>query len=144
MTDIPSRSFGSDKRTLCKNERELQSMFNKFLPLPNQNSWTVFRLSSAITTKVISLLQMQHSVLDEWRWLPKRVTTIGSTGQTMSNLWDWILIYRRCLTSGDSDQLQNWQRKLERFGMGDKTESGMAQSVRRSRPFTGQMCWTMV
>ena len=37
MTDIPSRSFGSEKQWFCKNDKELQVMFNKLFPLPNQN-----------------------------------------------------------------------------------------------------------
>ena len=143
MTDIPSRSFGSKKQWFCKNNKELQVMFNKLFPLPNQNSWTVFRPSSAITTKVISMLRMQHSTLDEWRRLPKRGKNIGSTGQAMSNLWDWTLIYRRCPTSGASDQSQDLQRELERVGTGDEAKSELAQSVRRSQPLARQMCWTM-
>ena len=143
MTVIPSQSFGSKKQWFCKNDKELQVMFNKLFPLPNQNSWAVFRPSSTITTKVISMLWMQHSTLDKWRRLPKRGTNIGSTGQAMSNLWDWTLIYRRCPTSGASDQSQVLQRELEGVGMGDKAKSGLAQFVRRSRPLARRMCWTM-
>jgi hypothetical protein len=67
MTDIPSRSFGSEAKWHCKTDAELLTLFNSFFPLPNQKSWTVFTLSSDISMRVISLLRMQASSMDEWR-----------------------------------------------------------------------------
>jgi len=48
MTDVTSCSFGSEPKWLCKSDAELLSLYNKLFPLPNQQSWTVFLLSSAI------------------------------------------------------------------------------------------------
>ena len=42
MTDIPSRSFGSEQRWHCKTDKDLQSLFNKSFPLPSQDSWSIF------------------------------------------------------------------------------------------------------
>ena len=60
MTDIPSRSFGSNLAWFCKNDTDLLNLFNKNPPFPNQASWTVFSTSNAAIMAVISVLRMQH------------------------------------------------------------------------------------
>ena len=60
MTDIPSRSFGSEPKWHCHSDDQLLTLFNSLFPLPNKNSWTVFQLSNDISTKLISVLRMQH------------------------------------------------------------------------------------
>ena len=65
MTDIPSRSFGSNSAWLCKNDDELLTLFNSKFPLPNQASWTVFSPSNAVSMKVISVLRMKHFKMGE-------------------------------------------------------------------------------
>jgi hypothetical protein len=69
MTDIPSRSFGSEKKWHCKTDSELLTLFNASFPLPSQNSWTVFRPSSGIKHRIISALRQQALEMDEWRQL---------------------------------------------------------------------------
>ena len=44
--------------------------------------------------RVISVLQMQHTTLEEWRLLPPPGKNIGQVGSAMSHLWDWTLGYR--------------------------------------------------
>ena len=46
MTDIPSRSFGGVSKWHCTNDRVFLTMYNTLFPLPNQESWTLFHLSS--------------------------------------------------------------------------------------------------
>ena len=50
MTDIPSRSFGSEPQWHCTSDIQLLTLFNFRFPLPQQNSWTVFRLNKKIST----------------------------------------------------------------------------------------------
>ena len=57
MTDIPSRSFGSEKKWHCKTDAELLKLFNSSFPLPQQASWTVYRPSIEIFMKVLSVLR---------------------------------------------------------------------------------------
>ena len=59
LTDIPSRSFGSVKSWECKSDDDVLTLFNKTFPLPQQASWTIFRLSTKVTTRMISALRMQ-------------------------------------------------------------------------------------
>lgn len=58
LTDVPSRLFGSNPKWFCQNNSQLLTLFNEMFPLPNQNSWTVFQLTSEISMCVISLLRM--------------------------------------------------------------------------------------
>jgi hypothetical protein len=69
MTDIPSRSFLSEPKWFCKTNNDLLTLYNTLLPLPRQNSWTVFQISYAVGTRVTSVLQTKDFTLDEWRRL---------------------------------------------------------------------------
>ncbi|KAL7527403.1 hypothetical protein ACHAWF_003723 [Thalassiosira exigua] len=56
MMGIPLRSFGSKPEWHCRTNADLLRLYNSDFSLPNQQSWTVFRLSSAISMRVISML----------------------------------------------------------------------------------------
>ena len=71
MTDIPSRSFGSNSFWFCKNDTDLLNLFNKYFPFPNQASCTVFGPSNAVSMKVISVLWIQHSEMGKWLQIKK-------------------------------------------------------------------------
>jgi hypothetical protein len=107
MTDIPSRSFGSEEKWYCKTDADLLTLFNDAYPLPNQNSWTVFQISFEISMRVISVLRMQAFGMAEWRRLPKLGTHIGQVGRATSNLWEWTLSYRTPRLSKQSGQSQD-------------------------------------
>jgi hypothetical protein len=64
MTDIPSRSFGSQRQWFCETDTDLRALFNKLFPLPQQASWNVFQPSRDICTKVISVLRTTHTTTD--------------------------------------------------------------------------------
>jgi hypothetical protein len=98
MTDIPSCSFGSVPKWFCKNDAALHTLFNVYFPFPHQNSWTVFCLSTKISTGMTSILWMQAFMLDEWRQLPKPGRHVGKVGVPMSNLFEWTLSFRKSPT----------------------------------------------
>ena len=77
MTDIPSRSFGSNLYWFCKNYTDLLKFFNKIFHLPNQASWTVFSPSNEVSMKVIPVLRMQHFEMGEWLQLKKSGKHVG-------------------------------------------------------------------
>jgi hypothetical protein len=87
MTDIPSRSFGSEQKWHFKSEHDLLTFFNVNVTLPLQNSWTVCQPTSAIATRVISVLRMTPFTLDDWRKLPAARKNIGATGNSTRLLW---------------------------------------------------------
>jgi hypothetical protein len=86
MTDIPSRSFGSNPKWFCKTDADLLNLFNQTFPLPNQASWTVFRPSNVASTRVFSVLRMKHFEMGEWLQPPKAGQHVGQIGCTLSNL----------------------------------------------------------
>jgi hypothetical protein len=67
MTDIPSCFFGSEPKWFCKSNADLCDLFNKKFPLPTQQSWTVFHVSTDLFTKGLSILRMEVSTMEEWR-----------------------------------------------------------------------------
>jgi hypothetical protein len=106
MTDIPSRSFGSEQKWHCNSNNELLTLFNNLFPIPSQNSWTVFQISYTVGMRVTSVLQMKDSTLEEWRRLPQVGKHTGAAEQPMSHLWEWTLSYRTPRSLTESASLQ--------------------------------------
>ena len=59
MTDVLSRSFGSEPKWHCKTDTDLLFLFNNKFPLSNKASWTVFHPTKDMCTKLLSVLQME-------------------------------------------------------------------------------------
>ena len=59
MADVASRSFGTPTQWFCSSDANFSHLFNTLFPLPNQNTWTVFRPTRDICMRVISILRMQ-------------------------------------------------------------------------------------
>lgn len=67
MKDILSYLFGSKLKWHFKSELAFLTFFNDSFPLPCQNSWMLCQPTSAIATRVISILQMKPFMMDDWR-----------------------------------------------------------------------------
>ena len=80
ISDIPSRSFGRQVEWHCVSDDDFLTLFDSKFPLPNQNSWTMFQIPSALLSKVVAMLLTQQSEPDEWRRLPKPSANIGRRG----------------------------------------------------------------
>jgi hypothetical protein len=141
MTDIPSRSFGSEPKWHCKTERALLTLYNSSFPLPNQASWNVYRPSSAITTRVTSILRMKLFTADEWRRLPTIGKNIGDVGQPTSHLWEWTLTYRRPTTNiaQESSPVSPPESAPDTTVEDGKLE--LEQSLAQSRPLARRFPW---
>ncbi len=126
MTDIPSHSFGSNPLWHCKTDKDLLTLFANKFPTPPQTSWTAFRPSSKICTRLILLLQMKHTSLDEWRQLPNIGNHIGNIGTPTLNLWDWTLTFRTLPSTTESAQSQDSQAELEEDTTATNTKSELA------------------
>ena len=141
MTDIPSRSFGSRPEWHCKTDEELLTLFNRKFPLPDQTSWTVFRPSKGVLTRVTSVLRMKPSTLDKWRRLPGCGRHIDEIGPATSGLWEWTLTFRKPGTNDESGASRGLQQ-----GSGPATTAGAVKSSvelcrRRSRPLARRFPW---
>jgi hypothetical protein len=141
IADIPSRSFGSNPAWMCNSDTELLTLFNILFPLPQQQSWTVYRLRYAAATRVTSILQMKPFALEDWRRLPPRGKCIGEIGAPMSNTWEWIRTYNTCHTQFGSDASQNLQPEHERDSMDMDEKSKVARSLALSRPLARRSLW---
>ncbi len=141
MTDIPSRSFGSEPKWHCKTDADLLHLFNSSFPLPTQASWTVFHPSSAIATRLISVLRMQPFLMDDWRRLPTAGKNTGSVGKPMSHLWDWTHIYRRPHMNTKHKPSQDSRPKYDRDNTADNDKSALEQYIRQSQPLARRYPW---
>jgi hypothetical protein len=141
MTDIPSRSFGSEPKWFCKDNTELLTLFNKTFPIPGQNSWTAFQPSSAICMRVISVLRMMAFGMEEWRRLPSAGKHTGNIGKPMSNLFEWTLTYRESHTPKKSDASLDSQEGSEGADLVAAEKSKLTQLQRRSRPLAKRLLW---
>jgi hypothetical protein len=141
MTDIPSRSWGSEHKWHCKTDHDLLTLFNNLFPLPNQASWNVFQPSDAICTRVISVLRTMDSTTDEWRRLPQRGTWLGETGPPTSNLWDWTLSYRIQPTTTRSEQSPDSQDACGPDSTAAVARSLLQQSIAISQPLARRSPW---
>jgi hypothetical protein len=65
LTDVPSRSFGSELRWFCVSDNDLLTLFYRMFPLTLQNLWTNYFISFKTCTRVISVLRMKDSSMDE-------------------------------------------------------------------------------
>jgi hypothetical protein len=142
LTDIPSCSFGSKTKWVCKNDSNLLTLFNRTFPLPEQASWTTFRFTTKMTTRVTSVLRMTGTTLDEWQQLPK----IGQhhtwdIGQTMSGLWDWTLIYRGFGTPRACASSQDLLPAFAEGPMGEGSKSRLAWLLALSQLLDRRLRW---
>jgi hypothetical protein len=141
MTDIPSRSFGSEPQWLCRTNDNLLTLFNTTFLLPNQSSWNVFQLSSRISTCVTSVLLMKDFMLEEWRRLPKAGRIVGSAGQPSARLWEWTLSYRTPRSRRESASLKDLPAESVRDTTVEENKSKLGACLALSRPLVRRSPW---
>ena len=129
MTDITSRSFGSNISLFCKNNTDLLNLFNNNFPLPNQACWTVFSPTKIVSMKVISVLRKQHFEICEWLQLKKAGRYVGKIGVHLLELWEWSLGYRMPRTSSEFGASQVFQLAYARAAMVEENNLQLAQSL---------------
>ena len=143
MTDIPSRSFGSERKWHCREDSYLLTLFNEKFPLPKQASWTVFRPTSGICMKVLSVLRMKATTMEGWTRPPKVGRYIGKIGAPSSHLWEWTLNYRLPHTSTELGASRALRGSRARDTMVAETKFSLAQSLASSRPLARRLRWPM-
>ena len=143
MADVASRSFGKVKQWHCTSDSHFAAMFNVMFPLPLQNTWTVFRPTPDICMKVISILRMKVSSLEEWRRIPRTGQHTGTIGAPMSNLWEWTRTYNIHHTPSDAECSQDLPRELERDIMAEDDKSKLKQYLQLSRPLARRSLWNV-
>lgn len=143
MADVASRSFGNVKQWHCGSDSDFACMFNTLFPLPNQNIWTVFRPTQDICMKVISILRMTDSSLDEWRRMPKIGRSIGPIGVPTSNLWEWTRSSNIHRTQSDAGSSLVLQRESEADTMVENDRLKLERSLQLSGPLARRSLWNV-
>ena len=145
MTDIPSGSFGSEKKWFCREDKfesELFELYNSQFPLPDQNLWTVFRPSQKIMSLIFSALRTEVLEMDEWRRLPKPGRHTGKNGVATANLFGWTITCRGSASKKSATQLSPSQQPSDMAGTQEGVESELERYRRRSRPLIRRSPWT--
>ena len=140
MTDIPSRSFGSEPKWHCPFDEDLLRLYNASFPL-KQNSWTVFTPSAALTTKVTYVLRMQVSTLAEWRNLKSAGRFTSAIGAVTSGLWGLTLSYRTPPTTTASEPSPASPPATARATTDEGVRWQREQFQRQSRPLARRSPW---
>jgi hypothetical protein len=141
ITDIPSRSFGTEPKRHFKSNTELRTFFNSHFPLPNQTSWNVFQIHSGVAMCVISILRTKHFLLDKWQRLPKIGSITGPIGPNISHLWYLTFTYRTHLSHGESKHSQDLPPEHNKKHTARDAKSNLAQSLAMSRPLVRRSHW---
>ena len=143
MTDIPLRAFGGEPKWHCIDDSDLLTLVNKKFPLPQQASWTVFRPSKEICMKVLSVLRMKGTTMEEWTQLPKIGKHIGKIGEPSSSLWEWTLCNRIPYFGTKSGHSLDLQYCNELATMVEENKSKLQQSLALSRPLARRLLWSI-
>jgi hypothetical protein len=141
MTDIPSRSFGSNKKWHFKTKNNLLIFFNSSFPLPLQNSWSLCQPTSKIAMRVISILRIVPFKLEDWRRLPVAAKNIGTIGRPTRALWEWTHIFRIQASQRECRPFQDSWHAFAQDTMVKESKSKIAQSVARSQPLARRSHW---
>ena len=142
LGDIPSRSFGSVPEWHCETDEDLRSLMNARFPLPNQQSWSVFRPSFDLSMKLISVLRMRPSTTDAWRRLPRAGKHVGTIGAATSHLWEWTLGFRELRTPTECDASAGLPTTSAADATAEAARLQLQQSVALSRPLARRSLWT--
>ena len=141
ISNVPSRSFGSNPTWQCANADKLLILFNPMFPLPNQTSWTVLHLNCDMVMGVTSALQTKLFALDDWRRLPKVGRQVGKIGVPMSNLCEWIHTLTTHPSKPECAALPGLHSKHEQDSMDSDNRSKVAQYLKQSWPLARQLLW---
>ena len=142
MADVASRSFGTPPQWYCSSDADFANLFNTLFPLPNQNTWTVFRPTREICMRVISILRMQDSSLDEWRRIPRIGQPIGRTGAPMSNLWEWTRISNTRTIPNETVSSPGLQLGVVQAITEEDNKSKLQRSLQLSQPLARRSLWS--
>ena len=143
MADMASRSFGSEKKWHHITDLSFVAAFNTLFPLPAQNFWTAFRLTSTISTRVISILQAKRSTLEEWRRIPKIGDHIGITGAATLHLWGWIQASNAPDMPNVSSSFPGLRPEIEQATTAESEQSKLHRSLQLSWPLARRSHWNM-
>ena len=100
MADVPSRAFNDGK--FAEAQQSLSSnYFNLHFPLPQNNSWTEFRVPESISSPVISCLRGEQLPMEQLIRLKRLGKNTGADGQSIAH---------HSTSIHSCKKLQNWNK----------------------------------
>jgi hypothetical protein len=143
MADCASRSFGTPSNWHCETDADLKLLFNHLFPLPLQNTWSVFHPSKEIFMRVISVLRMTPSSLDEWHRIPRIGRHTGEIGAPTSHLWAWTRISNIPRIPSGSESSPALPQEHERVTLAAENRSKLERYLQLSRPLARRSLWNV-
>ncbi|HEY9816807.1 MAG TPA: hypothetical protein V6D20_13560 [Candidatus Obscuribacterales bacterium] len=152
MADLASRSFHANGTPGNYNltDYEFLTKFNSQFPLPQGNSWKMFRLSTKLTSLVCQALRQQHVLMGGWLRLPTQNNAIGEFGSNTATDLEWTPISKGAFTR-DSPSPAPGPSKLPSSAIlpltyaqateADNVRYAMAQSKKHWLPSARNSCW---
>ena len=133
MTDIPTHSFGSVEKWHRKTDADLLAMFN-LKKLPQSAILDGIPPSYKLITRVVSLLRMKPTTMEEWWKLPSAGKFIGTTGVVMLDLWEWTLTFRKPRSQRKCGSCPATQPKSNGDIPDEEARCKVDQYLKRSQP----------
>ena len=132
ITNIPLRSFGSEPKWHCKTYADLLILLNNKFLLPKKASCTVLNPTKDISMKLLSVLWMGVTIMEEWNIPGKIGKHTGKIGAPSSHLWKCTLSYRIPQFETRSAACQDLEACCERYILVVANKSKLAQSLELS------------
>jgi hypothetical protein len=142
ISDVPSRSFGSNPAWKCDTDNDLLTLFNSLFPLPDKNSLTVFCLNCELVMRVTSILRTGPFKLAKWGQLPKIGEHVDKIDAPVSNnKWGWIRTLTAHRSKPGSDASRGLPNGCEPVFSDMDDRSKVLQYHRLSRQLARQSRW---
>ena len=139
MADVPSRAFNDGK--FAEVQKSLTNYFNAHFPLPQNGSWTEFKVPESISSPVISCLRGEQLPMEQLTRLKKIGKNTGAIGPNIAPL---------SKSTHSCKKLQNWNKSFSQQDL--QPGSGQALTVseikskfkasrKRSQPSARPLNW---
>ena len=117
LGDIPFSYLGYSKQWHCTNDSEFLSLIKSKFPLPYQCSYQGFRLSFALSTKVISEFGKKAYLIGEWKRLQIIGKSFGGSGVPIANSLEMTCTWNKSMSKPNQGLQQDSQAACEKLAM---------------------------
>ena len=134
--DIPSFSFGYYKQWHCTNSSKILSLINDKLLIPHQHYWQAFRLSFALSTKVVFELGTKASPMGEWKGHRRIGNSFGGSGVPVANPSELTHTWSKSISKSKQGLKQDLQTACEKAATAVKNRYNLEKFMQHSEVST--------
>ena len=139
MADISSRAFKQGDS--FSHQIPLANLFNKKIPLPQQNYWTELKIPAKLTSRVMSCVRGEQLTMESLLKLPKLGKNIGNIGQNMSTNGDKMSSSRMQHPYKKESYSQHLLQGSGQASTAEELRSKFLRSKKRLRPSPRPQNW---